>query len=118
MRMMDDTINNSSSNFFVIENIIPFSKLKIGSDNQAFTFIAISDDLKKQLGANAVDGNIAPFIADKEIAFFKNLHEFKKITLLFSLNEFIDKSCRTEEPDFETVIRACLKSIKNEPNKG
>ena len=52
---------------FLRKDPTPFRELQICGKYQALTFITVRDDMEQQLRTILIDGDIAPFIKNKQI---------------------------------------------------
>ena len=75
MRVVYNTVEKGGGDFDISENIVPTRKLQIGGDDDGFAFITLGNDLKKQLGAVRINGNIAPLVANQQIQVVELLHK-------------------------------------------
>ena len=64
---MDQPVNNGTGDHFIIENSIPLTELKIGSNNHTPFLIAVGYDLKEEFHPFPIEWDISPFITDQKI---------------------------------------------------
>ncbi len=64
--MMKETIEDGGSEgAVVVEDLRPFLERLVGGEDDGAVLVALGDDLKEQVSAFAVDGQIAELVQDK-----------------------------------------------------
>ncbi len=64
--MMKETIEDGGSEgAVVVEDLRPFLERLVGGEDDGGVLVALGDDLKEQVSAFAVDGQIAELVQDK-----------------------------------------------------
>ncbi len=101
---MDDAVQQGGGDFGVGKDVVPACELKISGNNEGFTLVALGDDLKEELGAVGVDGNIAPFVADEQVELVEMLHKAGERALTLGLGEGVDKDGSAPEPCPESGV--------------
>ena len=65
MGVVDQAVNESGGETVISKHSVPLAELQIGSNDEAFPFIAVGDHLEKQLGGVLVEWNKANLVNDQ-----------------------------------------------------
>ena len=65
MGVVDQAVNESGGETVISKHSVPLAELQIGSNDEAFPFIAVGDHLEKQLGGVLVEWNKTNLVNDQ-----------------------------------------------------
>jgi len=98
--MMEQAVKDSISEGRRTENIAPFGKRHIGSDDSTVFFVTLGDKLEKEVSGINADRDIADFVDDEDFVLGEEFHSGVKPVFVESGGELIhqflkrDKICR------------------------
>ena len=65
-RVMQDAVEDGGSDHAVAEHVPPAAEALVGGEDHRATLVAPADELKEQIGAGAVDGQVADLVDDQQ----------------------------------------------------
>ena len=97
MAMVGESIQQSRSHAFALEDMIPIAERQVAGDQQAAAFIAIGEDLEQQFGSRAAEREVAEFVHDQQVDFIEPFEQLVEAEFLLSFFQLIDQCRRREE---------------------
>ena len=96
--MMDKPVDHGCRHLVIREDAPPLGKLQVGCQKQALAFIAVGDDTEQELGAVAVNRDVAPFIKYQKVKAVQIAAEPLQCAVFPGFCQFEDKFGHSIEP--------------------
>jgi len=97
MGMMEQTVKDSVGKGRRAENIAPFGKRHIGSDDRAVLFISAGNKLEKEISGIKADRDIADFVDDEDFVLSEEFHSGVKPVFVQCGRELLHQVLKRDE---------------------
>ena len=94
---MSETIKQSTSKLFAMEDLGPVCEAEVGGDKQGGAFVEGRTELKNELSALGAEGNETELINDNQVEFKRLGNELWEQVVFLSQDQFVDQSGGVEE---------------------
>lgn len=111
LAMVRESIQQGGCHAFSLKDLAPVAERQVAGDQQAATFVSISEYLKQQFGSRSTERQVPEFIDDQQIEFVEPLQHAIQCKLFLSFFELIHKRRRGEEFGPQSV------STRGEPQR-